>query len=317
MHPEPLLCTPVSFSRYAEALHEPYHAYNAAAFSEANAHKCESVHPLLFHDTKSRLGIIGGVKDGLFQSPFSAPYGGFSFARQNVHFPVMERATELLEEYVRGLGLRGIRLVLPPLAYNRVFLSKLMNVLYRAGYSISNIDLDFYIELQHPVPYEERMWYNARKNLHQSRQQPFRMVQCNGQSADRELVYRIIAENRRAKQKPMHMSLEEVLLTATLIPADFFLLYLQEEPVASALVFESAPGIRYVTHWGDLPGYSQHRPVNFLSHYLVEHYAKEGLQYLHIGIGTEDSVPNYGLCEFKESIGCTLTPKLSFEKQWT
>ena len=34
---------------------------------------------------------------------------------------------------------------------------------------------------------------------------------------------------------------------------------------------------------------------------------------LDIGPSTENGIPNYGLCEFKESIGCSVTMKYSFE----
>jgi hypothetical protein len=36
---------------------------------------------------------------------------------------------------------------------------------------------------------------------------------------------------------------------------------------------------------------------------------------VHIGIATENSVPNYGLCEFKESIGCKMAPKYTYYKK--
>ena len=34
-----------------------------------------------------------------------------------------------------------------------------------------------------------------------------------------------------------------------------------------------------------------------------------------IGPSTESSIPNYGLCEFKESIGCEINQKFTFSKE--
>jgi hypothetical protein len=112
----------------------------------------------------------------------------------------------------------------------------------------------------------------------------------------------------------MNMSWNDIRATASVIPTDFFFLKRGDEGIAGSIVYKAASGIRYVPFWGDRPGYATQKPMNFLSHYIAEFYRRKDEQYLHIGISTENSVPNYGLCEFKESIGCTITPKLSFEK---
>jgi hypothetical protein len=46
--------------------------------------------------------------------------------------------------------------------------------------------------------------------------------------------------------------------------------------------------------------------MNFLSYKIFEYYQSTGIPYIDIGHSTVDSVPNNGLCEFKESIGCSL-----------
>jgi hypothetical protein len=39
-------------------------------FNQLNEDKCEAVYYLLFKDSKYRLGLIGGVRDNVFTSPF-------------------------------------------------------------------------------------------------------------------------------------------------------------------------------------------------------------------------------------------------------
>lgn len=39
------------------------------------------------------------------------------------------------------------------------------------------------------------------------------------------------------------------------------------------------------------------------------------LKYLDIGPSTENSIPNYGLCDFKESIGCRRSLKYTMVKE--
>jgi hypothetical protein len=74
------------------------------------------------------------------------------------------------------------------------------------------------------------------------------------------------------------------------------------------------PDIVQVIYWGDLPAYSEFKTMNYLSYNIFIYYKKLGVKYVDIGISTELSVPNHGLCEFKESIGCDLSLKFTFSK---
>ena len=61
--------------------------------------------------------------------------------------------------------------------------------------------------------------------------------------------------------------------------------------------------------------YSNLRPMNFLSYSIFKFYKDLGIRYIDVGPSTENSIPNYGLCEFKESIGCQIFPKYTLEKE--
>jgi hypothetical protein len=304
----------VSDKMFENSIANFYHIFNDPAFSLLNKSRCDEVCFLLYKDTKYRLGLAAGIKDGILLSPFSASFGGFSFLKQNVQIDVIEKAVEQLEAFSLTKSCTSIRLILPPLIYNESFIAKQINVLYRRGYKNTNLDLDFYIPLQTGTSYEELLWYNAKKNLRISKEQGFEVVLCNDDTTLQQIIYEVVKENRISRGKPMNMSWEDIRSTTSVIPTDFFLLKRGVEAIAGGIVYKAAAGIRYVPFWGDRPGYSPQKPMNFLSHYIAEFYKRAGDRYLHIGISTENSVPNYGLCEFKESIGCVVTPKLSFEK---
>lgn len=306
----------VNAHEYGQLNSQVYHSFNSAEFAAINKQKCDAAFMLLYKDSKLRLGLTAGIRNSILLSPFSAPFGGFSFMRQEVQLAVFEKAVDALEDFAKHKGLSGIRIVLPPLIYNETFLAKQINVFYRKGYLNSNLDLDFYIPLQSKQPYQELLWHNAKKNLRISQQQGFEVIHCNENETAKAVIYEVIKENRVSKGKPMNMSFEDILATAAIIPTDFFLLQQGTQAVAGAIVHAAAKGIRYVPFWGDMSGYTAQKPMNFLSHHIVKHYRQTGDQYLHIGISTENSIPNFGLCEFKESIGCTITPKFSFEKKW-
>ena len=44
-------------------------------------------------------------------------------------------------------------------------------------------------------------------------------------------------------------------------------------------------------------------------------YKEKGISLIDIGTSTVDGVPNFGLCDFKESIGCNCSPKINFVKE--
>ena len=84
--------------------------------------------------------------------------------------------------------------------------------------------------------------------------------------------------------------------------------------IAAAQVFHVCEGIVQVIYWGDVPGYSVLKPINYLAYELINFYGERGFQYIDIGPSSEKGRPNYGLCDFKSSIGCDLNAKFSFKK---
>ena len=128
-----------------------------------------------------------------------------------------------------------------------------------------------------------------------------------------ERAYEVIRRNREEHGYPLRMTLEQVWQTVTsVVKADFFVLEHEGRDVAAAQISHVAEGIAQVIYWGDIRKYSALRPMNFLAYSLLDHYYKQGLRILDIGPSTEDGVPNYGLCEFKENIGCEVTLKYRF-----
>ncbi|GFI54142.1 hypothetical protein IMSAGC022_00753 [Alistipes sp.] len=111
------------------------------------------------------------------------------------------------------------------------------------------------------------------------------------------------------------MTWEQVKDTIAYISHDLFILDIDEEEVASAIVFKVTDNINQVIYWGDLPGFADKRPMNLLAYTIYEYYWHLGLGFLDIGPSTMNGIPNYGLCDFKESIGCTTSNKFIFCKE--
>jgi hypothetical protein len=302
------------FNKYKEMFPAPYHQFNSADFNLLNESRCEKVLFLIFKDTKPRLGLIAGIQGNELHSPFSAPFGGFSFLNDDITIAQLESGVDALILFAAEEGYESIHYTMPPLFYNETFISKLTNVLHRKKFSITVVDLNYQFNLQKlDQAYEMNIWYNARKNLKISLRQDFDFIKC--ESTDSKLeAYEVIKENRRRKGFPLKMTYDQVIQTTEIIKADFFLLKKEANKVAAAQVFHVAPGIVQVIYWGDIPDFASFKPMNFLAYSIFKYYKEQGFNYVDIGPSTENGIPNYGLCEFKESIGCDITAKFSFIK---
>ena len=300
---------------YYSVINNPYHIFNSVEFNVLNKEKCEKVFFLLFKEKKYRLGLIAGASNGALSSHFSAPFGSFSFTKGEEQIKDIENAVDELERFAQDKGLREINHILPPVFYNKNFLPKLINVFHRKQYDVSNIDLDYYFILDNfDEDYASTLRRNARKNLAIGLNSELSIRTCEDRK-DKKNAYDIIKTNREEKGFPLKMSFDDLEATSEVIESDYFIVSLGNEDMASAIVFKVAPRIMQIIYWGDISGYSEYKPINFLSYKLFGHYKGRSMKIVDIGPSTENSIPNYGLGEFKESIGCDLSPKFSFRKQ--
>lgn len=303
----------VEVGEYSENLKSPYHAFGSAAFNHLNRDKCAEVIYLLFKDSKYRSGIIGGVIDDSFYSPYSAPFGGFSFVSEDIRLQYIEESIDLLIKWAGEKKIKMISITPPPPIYEGSFQAKQVNCLWRRGFKIKAADLNYSFDLNlFGDSYQQYIWYNARKNLNISMKSGMQLHKCVDES-EKELSYDVIRVNRQSRGYPLRMTWQQVSDTVKIIPADFFLIYSDKHvAVASAIVYSVNEDVVQVIYWGDLPGYSEIKPMNFLAYKVFEYYKEAGRKIVDIGPSTENSVPNYGLCEFKEGIGCRIDPKFTF-----
>ena len=305
----------LSANEFKDVFSNPYHVFNRFEYNDLNALlKGVEINCLGFKNKKYKLGIIGVIDEGKFRSPFSAPFGGFSYAREEVSLQSIDEAIDLFIEYCSSNSIKEIELTLPPFFYDMSFLSKLSNALFRREFVLAKSDLNYSIHLPTTLEdYISTLHYNARKNLDIALTKNFRFYQCFT-SEEKEMAYEVIKKNREERGFPLRLSFETILKTIDIISADFFITELDNMAVAGAMVFHVSKDIVQVVYWGDLPKYSIHKTMNYLSYSIVCHYQSTSVRIIDIGPSTENSIPNYGLCDFKESIGCEVFPKYSYTK---
>ena len=295
---------------YRQFFPHPRHVFNKVDFTELNKEKCDSVQYLCFSENKARIGLVIGERDGLFRSPFSAPFGGFD-ANQPDRIEYYEEAVALLKEYLSSQG-KPLKMVLPPTVYGS-YTAKMYNALIRGGAKLQFSELNYAYELERFADYESYLDRSARKNFHNARQYPFVFQELERTPENIARAYAVIEANRVSKGYALQMSLDSVLQTADVVSAEFFVMSLDGADVAAAMVYPIAEGINQVIYWGDAPGYEDCRAMNYFTYKVFEHYAGQGLKVLDIGPSSVEGIPNYGLCSFKENLGCTITLRHVFE----
>jgi len=287
--------------------------YNSSDFHKINQHKVNDVRLLEFSD---KMNLVVGIDGSTIKIPYSAPFGFFEFIGKSVGHKDIDEGLDFLDEYVATKKAKKIFFRIPPKIYFPKYIDKTINSLFRHNYECRCCDLNYHIPILGMDAYNSSMKRNAKKNLKRALGSGFDFKKCENESEKRK-AYEVIKENRNRKGYPLKMSWNQVMEMEDIANTDYFLLTHEKEFVASAVVFLVTDHIRQVVYWGDVGGFENMRPMNILSYRIVEYYNYEKMiDYLDIGPSTEEGIPNFGLCSFKESIGCELSNKYTFEKNF-
>ena len=299
---------------YNSVVQKPFTIFHGADFNVLNAASCEQVLYLLFRDKKFRLGLIGGIRDNVFYSPLSAPFGGFSLIKKDVRIHFIDEALVLLQRFLNKKNVTQIHITLPPFQYGATFLSKVSNALLRQNYTLKSNDLNHYFELTRwPDHYLEKIKHSARKHIAKAQKHNLGLIKAETITEKKE-AYAIIEYNRKARGNPLHLSWEKLQKTILLVKADFFLLGTPGAYVAAAINFYVLPEVVQIIYWGSLPEKNDLRPMNLLAYKVFEYYHQKGFHWLDLGQSSIQGIPQQGLCNFKESMACAITLKQSFSK---
>mgnify|MGYP000799074405 CR=1 FL=1 len=295
----------VTLKDYGACFPTTAHVYDSVPFIELNRHKCEHLACLLFHDGTIRGGMVAGLRDGVLHAPFSAPFGGIEWTRrQSVR--CVDAVVEALGRYAAEKHL-PVSIIFPPMVYSVGMPAAIAGALSRNASCTVSHDLSYHINL--PEYGGQSLTAKGRSRLSNSFKASLDLCRLSGNEADIRRVYALVKANHDAKGYPVKMSVEEVIATSRIVPADYFVLQSGGLDLAGAQVFHSAPGIVQLIYWGDIPGHGLSGVMNRFAHELAVHYRSQGLRILDFGPASLDGVPDYGLCEFKTNVGCEVSLK--------
>lgn len=305
----------VSKEEYQKVFEKVEYCFDSVEFHQTVAQSVNELLYVLFKkDNKNKAGVILGVKEKELKLHYSAPFGCIESVKGHLKIEEYEEIIDLIEDIARKKGMQKIFIRIPPMFYSLNELGKLVNILYRKEFIIEELDLNYALQLKTKEKYIVSLQRNARKNLNTALKNDLQMIRCESLE-EKKLAYEVIKSNRENKGYPLRMTWEHIQNTIQYVENDFFLVRKKEDNIAAAMIFHVNTQVVQVVYWGDIREYAEQRPINYLAYMLNNLYYQQGFKFMDIGPSTEDGVPNYGLCDFKESIGCQVDIKYTFIKQ--
>lgn len=286
----------VSAAEYAGIFTKPLTVFGSYGFLGLNSRKMEQVKYLVGTDMKNRpvMGIVSGLRDGIWLSPFSAPMAALDWDHEPSVGTLIDFFS-LLKSYLAPIPLR---VTLPPSFISPSALTKTACVIANLSAETS-VALNYHYPLAQFPEFEKHLKPKARNHCHQAQKHDFEFRQVTVPRA-----YDVIRKNRESKRYYLAMSCQDVTATAGVVPIDAFVLSSGGVDVAAAIVYRIAPGVAHLVYWGDIPGYESMRPMNILPYYVFKYYHGAGYSIVNIGTSSINGMPNRGLCDYKESLGC-------------
>jgi hypothetical protein len=255
------------------------------------------------------VGVLSGVvTDGVLLSGHSAPFGGPDLVRDD---PTVDDVVGLVGgalDRLRAEGITGARIRCRPAEYSAA--EPLVEyALLQAGFDVEHCDLNQVIDLGALGPDGDPLTLLGRKRARDVRADltlPFELTEA-GDPEEVAVCQRILAANRAAHGRPEGLSAGYLVRARAAFPdrVHIWLLRCADRPVAAAVVYRVMADVDLLVAWGDDAAHGlQRSPMNLLAHQLVERSLATGARVLDLGPSSEkDGQPNFGLAQFKRSVG--------------
>lgn len=300
----------IDATTYDSIFGENVTVFHTAKYHQLHVDKVEKIFYLLFEGQDFKVGLIGGVKDNTFLSPISAPCGGFGFVQSQLSIEKIHATVVSFIEFLNKEQLFKCRIVPFPAVFNQTIFTNFINAFFVNGFKIEELNINHHVNT---IDLNDEFMYldaTALKMLKQSFQHGLLWKKCLDAS-EKEIAYDIIKTNRSERNKPLRLSYQDLMNSCDFIENDFFIVADKDNnPLAAAIVFKIAENIVQVIYWGNISSSGKLRPMNFLAHQLFNFYKRNGISIIDIGISTEESKANFGLCRFKDGIGCKTSLKV-------
>jgi hypothetical protein len=293
--------------------------FNTRAYNARNLVPGAAYLRIDHQDGDGRLvGSLCGVVEGTtFGSGWKAPFAGPDFMRKAETVSNVGALVDHVLAELKARGIRTVRIKCKPTFYSGSEVYVVQALMHR-GFRVESSELSYHFDLEHlhdGEAYRAALGSAARRALKHAAGKPFSYEEVLD-DATIATAYEVIRANRERKQRPLRLSLEYLRGLSATFPGRirWFLLRYDGTPVASALLYRLRPERELVEYWGDQHNLER-SPMNLLAFHVVERAIRERVTTVDLGLSSVNGVPDPGLIQFKQSVGCRPELRLDFVRE--
>ena len=252
--------------------------------------------------------VIGDIG----HSHFTAPFGSFSIT-EKVDFETLRNFIEFIETHLRNTGIKELRIKHYPGFYRPDTGGLVIAALALNGYSISNIDINHYIEVSGNA-FSDIIHAMESRNLKKCIEAC--LIFREHQNIDAELVFKNIESFRKRKNIPVNIELGTLMKLSGTFPGKYRYFSVSNDKgiIAATICVQVNDQVLY----NFLPAYDERykslSPIVFLTQGIYNYALSENFKLIDLGISSLQGTPQPGLIKFKERLGGKPESKLSFHK---
>ncbi len=281
-----------------------------------NLHKTNSSFYLSIFLEEKLIGLchFTEVEPGLYRSPYRGTYGNISL-KEDLDLQIKYSCVNELLIFFKTTNAKKIEIVSESFSHNLHNASSLFNIYLSKAFSICNQEINHTLVVDEK-PLIEKMKRNNKKRLNKCERENFVFEQITS-SSDIEQVYQTIKENREGKGYKVSMTLEQILEMYKVFPENiyFFKASQSGNSAAASVCIKLNINVLYVFYWGDKQGFEQYSPVAYLANGIYNFAQQQQFKLIDAGTSSIQGEPNFGVATFKENLGFTISPKLTFTKE--
>ncbi|WP_139361927.1 hypothetical protein [Hymenobacter sp. CRA2] len=252
--------------------------------------------------------------DGTARSPAAAPFGGPQLLGSEVPAAVLDEWLRRVHEALAAQAVTSLTVRLPPFAHEPRTSGALVAALQRAGYQISQAEINTHLPLDrtyeaHLAPSERRRLHKCQRHGFQVEQEPPLLL---------PLAYEFLRRCREEKGQALSLTEEQLTGLFRQFPRDYLLFSVRDaagEWAALTVAVLAGRGTLYNFYPASPLRYNAFSPVVLLNAGLHAFGQASGLRLLDLGTSTLPTGLNESLLRFKRHLGGVSSLKLTLEKK--
>ena len=252
------------------------------------------------------------IQNKIGYSPLRATFGGFEFNVGILEEELLEFISQVIH-FLQSIKIEKIEINSYPEGYITDYQIKILqNSLQKLNFLVK------YLEQNYEIPITNKSFYESVKGS--TAKQLLRTYDKKGFIFQQELnpdfafIHGFIARSRERKNRPMTMSLEQIMEHFKKFPKNFNLFSVTHTNtlVSVGVTIKINADILYIFYLADDENYLKDSPTTFLLSGIYEYGKQNNFKLLDFGIATDKGILNEGLTKFKQSLGAKMSEKKTY-----